>query len=303
MGDLVVWLQEVFEDCSFRAPFGIGWDLDRAYAPVTATVTPADCSTARIVLGRDDVLGRINFTSRLQAFLDVELDQPVPPCPVHRVGLTAVRIGEVVHWRCPANDFTCRIGDYQEALWPPGWDEDAGLLAPMLARRLSRRRVTGIHSFGVERREERWVAKVRVRPDADAVAIRAAAAPILVELDRSRIAERVRTVRIHRSATATEPAHEALSLVGAAMLLAALGGRLRAASPAENCDFVVADTLVRLIPEHQLGPPGGAVVLDVSGKPFAEEGDEVCCVGGFLPSGPVQGHTPVFSAGELRVYQ
>ena len=87
------------------------------------------------------------------------------------------------------------------------------------------------------------------------------------------------------------------------MPLAALRGRLRRASASDDCDFVVADTLVRLVPEHRVGPPGSPVVLDASGKPFAEEGDEVCCVGGFLKTGPVRGQTPVFSAGELRVYE
>lgn len=131
----------------------------------------------------------------------------------------------------------------------PGLDEDAGQIAPMLARRFSRQRVTGIYSFGVERRDDRWVAKIRVRPDADDASIRAAAAPILVEINQLERAERVRTIRTHRSATETEPAHQALSLVGVAMLLAALRGRLRRASPADNCDFLVADTPVRLVPE------------------------------------------------------
>ena len=302
MDNFAVWMQGLFDDCSFRAPFGIGWDVDRVDAPVTATVTPADCSTARIVLSRDDLLGRINFTARLQAFLDVELDRPVPPCPVHRVGLTPVRVDQVVHWRCPECDFGCRIGDYQDALWPPGPEEEPGRIARMLSRRFSRRRVTGIHSFGVERRDDRWLAKVRVRPEADVAAIRAAAAPILVEVDRLARADAVRTIRTHRPATETEPAHRALSLAGVAMPLAALRGPLRRASPADNCDFLVADTPVRLVPEHRLGPPDGPVVLDASGKPFAEEGDEVCCVGGFLKTGPVRGQTPVFSAGELRVY-
>ncbi len=44
------------------------------------------------------------------------------------------------------------------------------------------------------------------------------------------------------------------------------------------------------------------MVLDASGNPFADEGDTVCCVGGFLSTGPVQGQTPIFSAGEIRVY-
>jgi hypothetical protein len=256
MADLVAWIEGLFEDCSARAPFGIGWDLDRPEPPVTATVTPADCSTAQIVLSRDDVLGRINLAARLQAFLDVELGGPVPPCPVHRVGLTPVRVGQVVHWRCRAGDFQCRVGHYQDALWPPGPDEDPRRIAPMLSRRFSRLRVTGIRSFGVDRRDDRWVAKVRVSPEADAGAVRAAAAPILVEIDPLERGESVRTIRTDRSATETEPAHRVLSLVGVAMPLAALRGRLRRATGADHCDFLVAGTSVRLVPEHQLGPPG-----------------------------------------------
>ena len=224
MDDLVVWMQGLFDDCSVRAPFGIGWDLNRAEAPLIATVTPADRSTARIMLSRDDTLGRINFAARLQAFLAVELDRPVRPCPVHRVCLTPVRVDQLVHWRCPACDFGCRVGDYQDALWPPGPDEDPGRIGPMLSRRLGRPRVTGIRSFGVERREDRWVAKVKMRPEADAVALRAAAAPILVEVDELDRAEPVRTIRTHRPATENDPAHRALSLVGVGMRLAALRG-------------------------------------------------------------------------------
>lgn len=301
MDDLVVWIERLFDDCLFRAPFGIGWHLDRAEPPLTATVTPADCSTARIVLSRDDLLGRMSFVARLQAFLDVELDRPVPPCPVHRVGLTPVRVNTSIHWRCPKCDFSCRVGDYQEALWPPSPDEDPGRVAPMLARRLDRRRVTGILSFGVERRDGRWVAKMKLGPQADVPAIQTAAEPVLVDIELVE-REAVRTVRIHRPSTETEPAHDALSLVGAAIPLAALRGRLQRADAGDGWDFLVSDTAVRLVPEHQLGPPGSSVVLDAFGNPFADDGDTVCCVGGFLNTGPVQAQTPVFSAGELRVY-
>jgi hypothetical protein len=300
MDDLVVWIQGLFDDCSCRAPFGIGWDLDRSEPPVTATVTPADCSSARIVLARDDLLERINFAARLQAFLDVELDRPVPLCPVHRVGLGAVRVGDAVHWCCPAGDFQCRVGAYQEALWPPSPDEDPHRIGPMLARRFRCRRLAGIHSFGVELRQRRWVAKMKLRPDADEPAIRAAADPILIEAEH---VEAVRTIRAQRSATETEPAHQALTRAGVPIQLAAVRGLLRRASATDACDFLVDETPVRLLPEHQLGPPGSPVVLDTSGTPFADEGDTICCVGGFARSGPVPGQTPVFNAGELRVYQ
>jgi hypothetical protein len=298
--DLLVWMQGLFDDCSCRAPFGIGWHLDRAEPPVTATVTPADCSSAQVRLIRDGVLERIGFAERLQAFLDVELDRPVPPCPIHGVGLVAVRVGEAVDWRCPAGDFQCRVGAYQNALWPPNADEDPHRIGPMLARRFSLKGVTGIHSFGVELREGHWVARIRIRPDADKLAILAAADPVLIETES---VEAVATIRVQRPATETEPAHRALTLVGVPIRLAALRGPLRRAGAADACDFLVADTAVRLLPEHRLGPVGSPVVLDGSGTPFADERDVVCCVGGFSPTGPVQGQTPVFNAGELRVYE
>jgi hypothetical protein len=143
------------------------------------------------------------------------------------------------------------------------------------------------------------VVRIKLRPDADGPAIRKAADPMRIEAEE---VEAVRTLRVERSATETEPAHRALTRVGAANLLAGLHGRLRRAGAADAWDFLVSDTPVRLLPDHRLGPPGRAVVLDASGTPFADEGDEVWCVGGFAPVGPVRGHTPIFHAGELRVY-
>ncbi len=258
-------MQELFEDCSFRAPIGIGWGLDRAEPPITAIVTPADCSSAMIALDRDDLLGRINFAARRQAFLDVEFDRPVPPCPVHRTGLVAVRVGDAVHWRCQAGDFQCPVG-----------------------------------GFGVEPRDDRWAARIKIRPGADEPAICEAAAPIQVEFEH---VDPARTLRVHRSATETEPAHEALTLTGTMIPLAALHGRLHRAGATEPGDFLVDDTPVQLMAEHQLGPPGGPVVLDTTGTAFAEEGETVCYVGGYASSGPVRGQTELFAAGEIRVYE
>jgi hypothetical protein len=170
----------------------------------------------------------------------------------------------------------------------------------MLARRFSRRGVGGLSSFSVQRRDGQLVAAIKVRPGADLAAIRSAAAPIDVETEE---VEDVCTVRVQRAATATEPAHRALTRTGAPMLLAALSGTLRRAAGEDPGGFVVSDVLVRLAPEHRIGPPGGPVVLDAGGEPFAEEGDSVCCVGGFGHDGPVRGGPRVFYAGELRVYE
>jgi hypothetical protein len=156
------------------------------------------------------------------------------------------------------------VGAHQDALWPRRHDEDPDRIAPMAARGLRRRRLTGIHSFGVELRHGRWVAKIKLRPDADEPAIRAAADRILIE---AKEVEAIRTIRAQRSVIETEPAHRALALVGVLILLAALRGLVRHARVGDACDFLVADTPVRLLPEHQLGPLGSPVVLDTSGTP------------------------------------
>ena len=300
--DLMGWIQGLFADCAVRAPFGIGWDLDRAAPPLTARVTPADCTTGRIRLYRDTVGDRISFAARLQAFLDVELDRPVPPCPNHRMALIPSRAGEAVKWRCPEGDFEAPVGEYLHALWPPGPEEESKAVAPMLAARFHRQGVSGIRQFGVERHRDRWVTRLRLGPEGDEAAVRDAAAPIEVEIEAAP-AQAIHTARVQRAATATEPAHRALTLRGVAMTLAALRGHLHRATAGEDCDVLVDETHVRIGPEHRIGPPGGPLVLDAAGHPFAQEGDSVCCVGGFLPTGPVQGETPVFHAGELRVYE
>lgn len=300
MEDLVAWIESVFDDCAARAPHGIGWDLDRAEPPVTARITPADGPTGHVVLRHDDVLERINFVARLQAFLDVELDTPVPACPRHHIGLEPIRVRDAVHWRCPGGDFTCPVGDYMEGWWPPELDADPQGIAPRLSRRFTRRGLTGIASIWVESRDGGLVAHVTLRPTADEAAVREAAEPLPLEAEH---VEAVRTVRLERPATDTERPHRALTRVGAPMTLAALTGRLRRAEPGDAWDFFVANTPVRLVPEHRRGSPGEAVVLDASGGPFADEGDEVCCVGGFGRTGPVRGETAIFYAGELRVYE
>jgi hypothetical protein len=297
--DLVGWIEGLFGDCSARAPFGISWDLDRAEPPLTARVTPADHPTTHVALRRDDVRERIDFAARVQALLDAELERPVPPCPNHQIGLVPVGAGDVVEWCCPEGDFRSRVGDYREALWPPAPDDDSMSAAPMLAERFRRRGVTGVGRLSVELRDGRLLASVQLRPEGDETAVRSAAAPVPVQVEW---VEGVRTVRVERPATETEPAHRALTRAGAPLLLAALRGRLHRAGTPDNCDFLVGGAHVRLLPDHRIGPPGGPLVLDASGVPFAEEGDAVCCVGGSARPGPVRGERRVFNAGELRVY-
>ena len=88
------------------------------------------------------------------------------------------------------------------------------------------------------------------------------------------------------------------------MRLARLHGTLRRASEQGDCDFLVEGShghfiRVRLVAEHLVGPPDGPVVLDSRGKPFANDGDDVLCVGGSIPASNVEGGRSVFVAGRL----
>lgn len=300
MDDLVEWVTRLFSDCRARAPFGVALELDRADPPLVAAVSPADMPTGYVGLDRDDIRGRIDFAYRLQAFLDVALDQPVPRCPTHNRGLTPTRTGDEVVWCCPEGDFRCDVGDYElAAFWPPT-HADTGA-APLLAKRFDRYGVTGLSSFWVEERDGQLVARVTARPDADDDLAREAASPLQVEFTR---APAIGTAREWHPATDREPAHETLTLTGVAMHLARLDGVLRRAAPEDECDFFVGTARVRLGPDHLVGEPGSPLLMDADGVAFADEGDQVRCGGGGLPHGPVRTDRPwIFHASQISVYR
>jgi hypothetical protein len=71
-------------------------------------------------------------------------------------------------------------------------ERSALLVATSAHDRFRRRGLTGIHSLGVELRDGRWVARLKLRPDSDQVSVRETAAPVWVEAER---VEAVRTMR------------------------------------------------------------------------------------------------------------
>lgn len=295
------WLEAVFDDIAVRAPFGVVWSVDSGQLPVTVTVRPADHPPVRLVLrAAGDLESSVaRFAGGLQSALRPVLGVAVPPCPAHGRGLVAARTAGGVGWSCPEGDFGCVVGDYREALWPPGPREPAGEVAAWLAARFARRGIGQAGQVGAEFRGGGWVAMVGLRPAADQAAVRAAAAPVPVEITWL---EPVRTVR-HR-----EPGYRALSLRGAWMHLAPLPGMLRRPRPGDDCDFLIEHApgqtvRVWLIPEHQRGSADGPVLLDAAGEPFAADGDRVLAIGGFAAASPVEGEDEVFRAGELRVFE
>lgn len=299
MSELLGWLDRLFDDCLARVPFGVAWELDRSEPPLAVTVIPADMPSRSIRLERDDLSGRIGFAPRLQGFLSAAAARPPLSCPVHGLGLVPVGADDQMIWSCPEGDLRCRVGDYElVAFWPPTRVDP--WVGPLLVKRLRRAGLAGgWASLAVEDRAGALVARIAVRPGVDEHALRAAAAPLMVEITS---APAISTVREAHAATDREPAHEVLALRGVAIRGARLEGELRRATSGEDCDFVVGDTRVKLDAEHIIGGPGSALLQDAAGIPFADEGDLVSCGGGFAPRSPLRGEEPAFHAGSVTVY-
>lgn len=295
MSELLDWLAGLFGDCVVRAPFGVRWDVDRERPPLVVSVTGADMPTDHIEIDHDDIGGRLEFASRVQAVIGEMLDRPVPSCPAHGLGLASTRVGDQIAWVCPEDDFRCGVGEYeQSAFWPPTRTDRWS--APMLAKRFAKYGVLGLSSFSVRDRDGLPVAQVAVRPDADRRAVREAAAPLAVEFSD---VPAIGTAREWHPATERQPAHETLTLTGVAMHLALLRGVLHRARPGDDCDFLVGGTSVCLGAAHVIGGPGNSLLQDTDGVAFADEGDEVSCVGGAKMRG--RGEPAIFDAAQISV--
>ncbi len=179
------WLYAVFDDVKFRAPHGIAWSI-QTHPPASVRVQPADHQPpVDLVLGLEHPAARVSFAADLQAALHAAWGVTLPPCPTHGVALRPETDGDTLGWRCPAGDFGCAAGDYAAALWPPGPEELVGEIAPMLFRRFQRRGLREVASVGVTLRDGQRVAQVELRPGGDEAAVRAAAAPLSVEVHRA----------------------------------------------------------------------------------------------------------------------
>ena len=297
------WLEDLFADVGFRARPGVLWSVDSRELPITVTLKAGEEALGALVLDGPDLIDAVcTFAAELQEMLQPDLRVGVPPCPAHARILVPRRIPDRIEWQCPEGDFSCNLGEYQEALWPPGPEErDA---APLLASRLSRRGLKW-STLEMTSKDGAWVPTITLQVDTDERAVRAAVAPLVAELHRTSPAY---TVREDHAGTSGKSPYRSLSLEGTPRLLALLRGALRRAPEGDSCDFLVEGTpghhiRVRLAPEHSVGAVGDCVIRDASGEPFADDGDSVECVGGGAPGSRVEGDPPYFYAWELRVLQ
>jgi hypothetical protein len=304
--NLVDWFEGLFDDLTTGVRSGVMWSLDRAEPPLTVHVQPADRPTLSLRLNAVATVELRAFAAEIQGLLSPLLGVALPSCPAHGAVLDVVEapVGSV-SWRCKEADFSCVVGDYKEALWPPGPDEPAENLAPLLGHHLKRRGVMrGVASWSVRHDDGALVGNIDLRPGADEAAVVEAAYP--VRLNVSRIAP-VTTARFEEPATEEEPARRVLTTLNAPMHLALLRGTLRGALPDERCDVIVEShgsrIHVRLLPEHRLGAPREPLLFDHLGLPFADDGDEVACTGGFGPTSRIEGDAGVFVAGQITVYE
>ena len=297
------WLEDLFADVGFRARPGVLWSVDSRELPITVTLKAGEEALGALVLDGPDLIDAVcTFAAELQEMLQPDLRVGVPPCPAHARILVPRRIPDRIEWQCPEGDFTCNLGEYQEALWPPGPEErDA---APLLASRLSRRGLKW-STLEMTSKDGAWVPTITLQVDTDERAVRAAVAPLVAELHRTSPAY---TVREDHAGTSGKSPYRSLSLEGTPRLLALLRGALRRAPEGDSCDFLVEGTpghhiRVRLAPEHSVGAVGDCVIRDASGEAFADDGDSVECVGGGAPGSRVEGDPPYWYAWELRVIQ
>lgn len=84
-----------------------------------------------------------------QTHLENVIGAPVPICPRHDHALLPRATNGTLTWVCPAGEWQCPLGDYEELTWP---QLDVNSLAPILLRRLQRRgtfptvRTIGVHT-------------------------------------------------------------------------------------------------------------------------------------------------------------
>jgi hypothetical protein len=293
--DAIMLLGALFDDIGVRAPIGVTWVADSRHPPMAVDVTAAGHPGRSFRLPDTDPADAVvPFAAEVQDWLIPLLGVAVPPCPSDGLGLLPQRSESGPGWVCPEADFECGFGEYLLALWPPGDGEPE--VTMMLAARLQHRgvRFTGV---GIKRRSGSMTAEIEMYDGADEAAARAAAAPYVAELSW---AAPVTTERFLESTA--DGTYRGLRLCGGGPVRLALAvGPLGRASEADGCDVLIGGNAVRLEPDHRIGGPGEALIIDADGVPFADEGEIASCGGGFGGGSHVRGEHGPFYAWQITV--
>ncbi len=93
---------------------------------------------------------------KAQTHLENVTGAPVPICPRHDHALLPHATNGTLTWVCPAGEWQCTLGDYEELTWP---QLDVDSLAPILSRRLQRRgSFPAVRTIGVRTEDGKLVA-------------------------------------------------------------------------------------------------------------------------------------------------
>ena len=295
------WVEAVLQDLLWCAPPpGVTWTANSREPPIRVCLRRAEEDFADLVMGGPDVVSAaIEFAVGAQQCLQGEAAAALPPCPAHGEALVPRRMHAGAEWRCPEGDVSCPVGKYTETLWPPpaGTAPEPRLVADRL-----RRRSLAFLSLVVEAGDGRPLVRVRLTEGADQAGFARAVDPLNLEV--TGWVPPPKTVRTDSDVGEGGPPYRALTYLGGFGQLARLAGRLHGPAPGGDADVVVEvanGTLVpvRLLPDHRVGEPGGALLLDAQGRPFARVGDNVVCAGGARHTA-VLNKEAVFVAWEIR---
>jgi hypothetical protein len=153
------FIDGVFDDLLYRAPFGVMWERTDA----AVLIRPADWPPFSVPVERDTAEGDRRFVVELRDRLGSVFARPAMPCPLHDTHELEV-VGGVggLQWSCPEGAWACPVGGLRDAMWPPGVDVPPGRVAQFLSARFRDRGVGRLRQLGCELRDGEWVAVVQL---------------------------------------------------------------------------------------------------------------------------------------------
>ena len=152
----LAFIDAVLHDLSLRSPMYVGRRQEEGDARTFVIQTGEE---GRHRLNMPDLASDPSIeavVAEAQAHLRDVLGAPVPRCPRHNHALLARATNGTLTWVCPAGEWQCTLGDYEERTWP---QLDVTSLAPILSRRLHRRGTfPAVRSIGVRTTDGKLIA-------------------------------------------------------------------------------------------------------------------------------------------------